>query len=78
MELEWGLAVRNRDTGFTLAEVLIALALLGVVAAFAIPKILINTQSSQKASTFKEAIATVDQLFRQPYMSGTFDGTKLF
>ncbi len=47
------------NDGFTLAELLIALAILGIIATFAIPKIL-NTQKNNKFNALtKEAISTV-------------------
>lgn len=45
--------------GFTLAELLIALAILGVIATFVIPKILQSQQSSQKKAIALEAISAV-------------------
>jgi prepilin-type N-terminal cleavage/methylation domain-containing protein len=41
--------------GFTLAELLIALAILGVIATFTIPKILTSTGTAQFIATTKEA-----------------------
>ena len=49
-------------TGFTLAELLIALLILGVIATFTIPKILNNQQSSQKKSVFIESIAMLSEI----------------
>lgn len=46
-------------SGFTLAEVLIALVILGVIATFTIPKILQSQQSSQKNAIAKEIMASV-------------------
>jgi len=47
--------------GFTLAEVLIALALLGVVAAFTIPKVLQATGNQERTAKVREAVATLEQ-----------------
>ncbi len=41
--------------GFTLAELLIALAILGVIATFTIPKILTSSQNGQNTAIAKEA-----------------------
>lgn len=45
--------------GFTLAELLIALAILGVIATFTIPKILSSSQNGQNTAIFKEAVSMV-------------------
>lgn len=50
---------QKRQYGFTLAELLIALAILGVIATFTIPKILMAQQSSKYNSVAKEAVAMV-------------------
>lgn len=50
--------------GFTLAELLIALAILGVIATFTIPKILSSQQDSKKTATTKEAAAAVAQAWQ--------------
>lgn len=41
-------------TGFTLAEVLITLGIIGVVAAITIPTLIANTRSQQYRSKFKK------------------------
>jgi prepilin-type N-terminal cleavage/methylation domain-containing protein len=43
--------------GFTLAELLIALTILGEIAAFTIPKIISSQQNGQKRAVTKEMIA---------------------
>ena len=48
-----------RQNGFTLAELLIALVILGVVATFTIPKVLQSSQSNQFKSVGLESVATV-------------------
>lgn len=49
----------KKPTGFTLAELLIALAILGVIATFTIPKILQNQQDTKYNSIAKEAAGMV-------------------
>lgn len=56
--------------GFTLAELLIALAILGIIAVFAIPKALTVQQDSRKKAILKEAIATMSQLTWEGVQSG--------
>jgi prepilin-type N-terminal cleavage/methylation domain-containing protein len=51
--------LRHHMMGFTLAELLICLAILGVIAVFTIPKILIVQQNASYTAIFKEAQGTV-------------------
>ncbi len=50
---------RTAKKGFTLAELLIALAILGVIATFTIPKILDSTSTSKTTAIAKEAASMV-------------------
>ena len=47
--------------GFTLSELLIALAVLGVMATFTIPKLLHNNQAANRKAVFKEVISILAQ-----------------
>jgi len=47
--------------GFTLAEVLITLGIIGVVAAMTIPTLIANTNSAKFRSQFKKSISTMNQ-----------------
>lgn len=47
--------------GFTLAEVLITLGIIGVVAAIVIPTILNNSQDTQLKSAFKKSYSSINQ-----------------
>lgn len=47
--------------GFTLAEVLITLGIIGVVAAMTIPTLIQNTNSVKFASQFKKSVSTLSQ-----------------
>ncbi|MEB3287667.1 MAG: type II secretion system protein [Vampirovibrionales bacterium] len=49
--------------GFTLAELLIALAILGVIATFTIPKVLNSSQSSQNTAIAKEVAGMISGAF---------------
>jgi len=49
--------------GFTLAELLIALVILGVIATFTIPKVLTSQQNGQYSSIAKEAAGAVSQAY---------------
>jgi prepilin-type N-terminal cleavage/methylation domain-containing protein len=57
-----------RDRGFTLAELLIALAILGIIATFTIPKVLNSQQDTKKKAIAKEAASMI---------SGAFEAYKL-
>ncbi len=52
------------EQGFTLAELLIALLILGVIATFTIPKILQSQQSGQYNSMAKETIAMISGAYQ--------------
>ncbi len=53
----------RKQAGFTLAELLIALALLGIIAAFTIPKLLSTMSTKETSSKVTEAITTLEQAF---------------
>lgn len=60
---------------FTLAEVLITLGIIGVVAAMTIPTLIANTRSQQYRSKFKKAISTISQAARMSQSLYGFDFT---
>ena len=47
--------------GFTLAEVLITLGIIGVVAAMTIPTLISNTNGAQFKTAYKKALSTLNQ-----------------
>lgn len=57
-------------TGFTLAELLIALAILGVIATFTIPKVLQGQSDSKKYAVMKETIAALNAALNTPCQMG--------
>ncbi len=61
---------RGQKSGFTLAELLISLAILGVIATFTIPKILTTQQNGQRIAVFKETYATLSQVVYEGYQKG--------
>ncbi len=56
--------------GFTLAELLIALAILGVIATFTIPKIMAGSQSSSSLSRAKDAAAMMAGAYQKAQQDG--------
>lgn len=55
--------MRNLKVGFTLAEVLITLAIIGVVAAITVPSMMQSTQKQEYVSALKKAYASVYQAY---------------
>ena len=53
--------IMTKRFGFTLAEVLITLGIIGVVAAMTIPNLIANTNSAKFRSQFKKTISTMSQ-----------------
>ena len=51
----------KKTSAFTLAEVLITLGIIGVVAAMTIPNLIANTNGAKFRSGFKKAISTLNQ-----------------
>ena len=60
-----------KPCGFTLAELLIALAILGVIATFAIPKVLNAQQDGRKNAVAKEAAAAVSEAYQAFQLENT-------
>lgn len=56
--------------GFTLSELLISLAILGIIATFTIPKVLYASQSSKYNAIAKEAMATLAGAYQQAQLDG--------
>ena len=51
----------KKRSGFTLAEVLITLGIIGVVAAMTIPTLIANTNGAKFRSQFKKSLSTLNQ-----------------
>jgi prepilin-type N-terminal cleavage/methylation domain-containing protein len=61
--------------GFTLAELLIALAILGVIATFTIPKVLVAQQNGQNLAKAKEVAGMVAGAFQAAVQAGTISSS---
>ena len=64
-----------RQTGFTLAELLIALAILGVIATFTIPKVLQVQESSEYNAKAKEFAGALSEARQKMLAEGTWNGS---
>jgi prepilin-type N-terminal cleavage/methylation domain-containing protein len=54
---------QNKNSGFTLAEVLITLAIVGVIAALTIPAVVKNYQKTQIISKLKKVYSAINQAY---------------
>ena len=63
-----------RKSGFTLAEVLITLVIIGVIAAMTVPTLMNNTNSQEFRSALKKAISALNQAVTMQY---ALEGTML-
>ena len=52
----------NKKKGFTLAEALVTLVIIGVIAALTIPAILVNTEQHEYKSALKKALSALNQV----------------
>lgn len=67
------LSNKHVNTGFTLAEVLITLGIIGVIAAMTIPTLIANTRSSQYRSALKKTVSTLSQAARMSQSQYGYD-----
>jgi prepilin-type N-terminal cleavage/methylation domain-containing protein len=66
---------RYRYRGFTLAELLIALAILGVIATFTIPKLITGQQSGSYNAAAHETAAMISGAYQQYQTAGLASGS---
>lgn len=65
----------NRKSGFTLAEVLVTLMIIGVIAAMTIPSLMQNTAQQEFKAAYKKAISTLNQAVTLNYALDGEDAT---
>jgi prepilin-type N-terminal cleavage/methylation domain-containing protein len=56
-----GFSKKKAAKGFTLAEILVALSIIGLIAAFTIPKFVSSTDSQKRKAVIREAYSTVSE-----------------
>ncbi len=66
-----------KKNGFTLAEVLITLAIIGVVATLTLPALMTNTQEQQAKTAFKKGINTLTEAAQMNQAISGFDYASL-
>ena len=66
-----------KKNGFTLAEVLITLAIIGVVASLTLPSLLVNTGEQQYITAYKKAINTLSEAGQLNLTLSGFDYSSL-
>ena len=57
----------NTSKGFTLAEILISLMILGVIASLTIPSLIQNTQKKEQVVQVKKALSVINQAIAMDY-----------
>ena len=65
----------NKKSGFTLAEVLVTLMIIGVIASMTIPSLMQNTAQQEFKAAYKKAISTINQAVTLNYALDGEDAT---
>ena len=69
----------SRKSGFSIAELLISVMILGEIATFTIPKILIAQQNQRKIAVFKESLATISvAVYNTCQFPDTYSGMSIY
>ena len=67
-----------KKQAFTLAEVLITLAIVGVIAALTIPNLMKNYQTHIFKTAYKQAYSDINQAFAQAFKDGELIRTTMY
>ena len=67
--------LNNKKSGFTLAEVLVTLMIIGVIAAMTIPSLMQSTAQQEYKAAFKKAVSMLNQAVTLNYALDGEDGT---
>ena len=59
--------------GFTLSELLVSLAVLGLIAGLTVPSIVTSVEKSKRQSLLKEGFQVISSIVQEGYMNGDFD-----
>ena len=65
----------NKKSGFTLAEVLVTLMIIGVIAAMTIPSLMQSTAQQEYKAAFKKAVSMINQAVTLNYALDGRDAT---
>jgi prepilin-type N-terminal cleavage/methylation domain-containing protein len=67
-------AISNqRQLGFTLSELLVSLAVLGLIAGLTVPSVVNSVDISRQKAVLKEDIQAISQITQEGYLDGTFE-----
>jgi len=70
--------ISSKATGFTLTEILVSLAFLGIIVAFSVPKLIQTMNEVALRSTHKTMIETIQKLVSNGMINGDFKGLSDF
>ena len=70
--------ISSKATAFTLTEILVSLALLGLIVAFAIPKVKHATNEASMRTSYKTTVETVQKIVSNGMINGDFKGLSDF
>jgi prepilin-type N-terminal cleavage/methylation domain-containing protein len=65
--------ISSKATGFTLTEILVSLSVLGLIVAFAVPKILHATNEASMRTSYKTTVETVQKIVSNGMLNADFN-----